>query len=281
VASVPERVWKNTANGIKGVLQPSSSLNGLREKLVARGESLMQSETLLQKIGDRTVDVVGDRQGLVILPGLKYKPRPIFQNYVANNAFLQEINGDYWKAGDTPETVLQVLDAIDGTMPTTSDSLTINYLLSYYGLEDEKGTKALLARKVVPSSVKLGNETAYELGFDEAREIKHSGQPTYARFKLELNILGRLRAFLYKPPILRIRFELADGTSPEYRINPVTVEQDFLFAPGIVNAPQLWNHRLGNPAPIVRRVTLICDEGEGIYFRKDLRLVLTPVHWEN
>lgn len=281
VASIPERVWKNTALGINGILKPSASLNDLRDKLTERGETLLRKEPLLAAIGDRTVDMAGDHQGLVILPGLHYKPRPIFQNYVANNAFLQDLNGRYWKEGNTPEAVLQSLDAIDGTLPTLSDSQTINHLLTHYQLEAAKGTKVVLGKKPAPSAVVRGKEEEYDLSFGDAREIEHTGEPVFARMVLKLNFFGRLRAFFYKPPILRMKFELADGSFRDYRINPVTAEREFLLAPGLVNAPQLWEHRMGGPAPKISRVTLHGEAGAGLYFRKDLRLFLSPVRWED
>ena len=280
LVQVPERMWTNTRDGLHGLFKPSASMNELKIMLEEKGSSLPKKHPLLAQVGERTVDMVGDHQGLVILSGLKYQPRPVFQNYVANNAYLQDLNREYWGAGQTPEAVVQRMDAIDGTLSTQADSQTILHLLSHYSLEADEGDTVLLAKKEVGSPVERLSTKDYALRFEESVDIE-SFESAFllARMKLPLNVLGHLRAFLYKPPLVHMRAELEDGTSKEFRLNPVTVEREILFAPAVENASELWLFRHGKELPRVVKITLHIDSGEAVYFGRNLSFTISSFRW--
>jgi hypothetical protein len=280
IVEVPERLWTNTRDGLHGLLKPSGSMNALNSELEGKGASLLENNPLLTRVGERTVDMVGDHQGLVILPRLDYQPRPVFQNYVANNPYLQDLNRDYWEAGKTPDAVVQRLDAIDGTLSTQADSQTILHLLSHYSLEVDEGNSVLLAKRSIAATVELSSPKEYPLRFEEPVDLDSTESGfLLARLQLPLNLLGRLRAFLYKPPLLKMRAGLEDGSYREFRINPVTVQRDFLFAPAIENASELWSYRSGKKLPEVVNFTLHTESGEAIYFSKKLFLTTTSFQW--
>jgi hypothetical protein len=223
LSQCPERLWTHTVNGLDGLLKPSASMNELKDKREGIGNSLVERYGILNQVGDRSVDMVGDHQGLVILPQLNYQPRPVFQNYVANNAYLQDLNLRYWKAGETPEMVIQSLDAIDGTLPTQSDSQTILHLLSHYQREGSSENYVLLSKRSRSADVNRGEVREYPLQFGEAVLLHPSSREVLlARMHVPLNLLGRIRAFFFKPPLIQMTAELEDGSVRHYRFNPIT-----------------------------------------------------------
>ncbi|MDA0346042.1 MAG: hypothetical protein O3C20_01420 [Verrucomicrobia bacterium] len=278
----PKKFWDNTRYGINGLLKPSGMLNELAAKLDSKGKALFEQYPLLQQVGDRSVDVVGHGQGLAIIPGLNYKPRPVFQDYVANNAYLQKINEAYWESANTPDVVIQALDAIDGNSPAHADSQTKLHLLSHYTLEAEDGNLVLLKRKEIPSRLVRGEEVRYSLKQSEQTMIDNpKGQFLLGRIEMPLNMLGRLRAFFYKPPIVHLNLLFPDGSTRDYRLNPSTTELDYLLSPAAQSAPELWHYRRGAAFPELAGVTLRVDSFNGFYFKKNAALIVTPIEWVN
>ncbi len=279
--ATPQRLWDNTRHGIDGLLRPRPLFNDLAGKLHARKRALFEEQPLLARIGNRTVDLVGNEQGLVIDADLNYRPRPTFQNYVASDARLEKINATYWRTSDNPAAVLQLLDPIDGGLPTAADSQTILYLLSHYQVEAEAWKMVLLTKRLVPSAVQHGQSTQHRIRFDQSIVLKDTGgRALVAQMSLPLNFLGRLRAFLYKPPIVHMELHLRDGSSRTYRVNPPTLERDFLFSPVAETASQLWQIRRGAPLPGVVRCSITTEPGTAIYFSKEAYLRVTPVTWD-
>lgn len=279
---VPGRTWTHTASGLKGFLNPSDSMNELKEGLEQKGTALGNQYSLLNNINDQSVDVVGDNQGLAILTGLRYLPRPVFQNYVANNAYLQDLNARFWEADNTPDRVIQSLGGIDGTMPTQSDSQTLLHLLSHYQHQETSGIYVLLSKRDSPEPATFGSSEVMSLELGKSLQLSANASSTQlARFDISLNILGRLRAFFYKPPILHLKTELSDGSSFQHRINPVTVKRDFLFAPSLKSADHLWQIRSGARLPQITSLTIESESGESLYFKGSASITLTPVSWSN
>ena len=278
----PKTLWNNTRLGINGLLKPSGMLNDLGAKLDSKGTALLEQYPLLNQVGDRSVDVVGHGQGLVIIPGLNYKPRPVFQDYVANNAYLQKINKIYWESANTPDAVIQILDTIDGNSPAQADSQTKLHLLSHYTFEAEDGNMVLLKRKETPSKLVRRQEVRYALKQSEPTIIEKSeGQFLLGRIEMPLNLLGRLRAFLYKPPTVHLDLHFPDGSTRDYRMNPVTAELDYLLSPAAQTAPELWHFRQGAAFQELAGVTLRIDSSNGFYFKRNPALIVTPIEWVN
>ncbi len=257
-------------------------MNELKEGLEKKGTVLRNQYSLLNSIQDQSVDVVGDHQGLAILTGLRYLPRPVFQNYVANNAYLQDLNARYWESGNTPDRVIQSLGGIDGTMHTQSDSQTLLHLLSDYQHLETSGIYVLLAKRDSPEPATFGSSEIMALELGKSLQLSANASPIQlARFDISLNLLGRLRAFLYKPPILHLKTELSDGSSFQHRINPVTLERDFLFAPSLMSADHLWKIRSGGRLPHITSLTIESESGGSFYFKGSASITLTPVSWTN
>jgi len=276
----PKNLWNNTRHGITGLLKPSSLLNDLADRLDVKGRDLLDRYPILTLVGDSSVDVVGHGQGLAIIPGLNYKPRPVFQDYVANNAYLQNINAAYWASEDTPDAVIQELDAIDGNSPAHADSQTKLHLLSHYRFEAEDGNLVLLKKKEAPSTLVRGDEVRYPLKQSEPTKLEtFQGRFLLGRFEMPLNILGRLRAFLYKPPIVHLDLQFSDGSTRDYRLNPVTAELDYLLSPAAQTAPDLWDFRQGAAFPELTVVTLRVATSNRFYFKRNPALIVTPIEW--
>ncbi len=59
------------------------------------------------------------------------------------------------------------------------------------------------------------------------------GEPIWAKLELRPTRIGRLRSMLYKPPIVALSIETADGVRRSYRFLPDLAAAGFLISPEI------------------------------------------------
>lgn len=278
----PVRLWANTGSGVHGLLKPGELMDELAVELETKGASLLETYPFLNQVGERTVDVSSCLQGLVILPGLNYQPRPVFQDYVANNAYLQNLNHVYWESEDAiPDAVIHVFGGIDNVPPTHIDSQTTLQLLSRYEVESKSGDYVLLSKRLESDSMVRSDEKRYAVRFGETVELDSQIEEfALGRFDMQLNLLGRVVSFFYKPPLLKMRLSFTNGTALDYRVNPVTTETDFLLDPVASNTSQLWDYRNGAPRARILAITIDSETYGSLFYRNDAQLVVTPFSWE-
>ena len=278
----PVRFWANTGSGVRGLLKPGELMDELAVELEAKGAALLETYPFLSQVGERTVDVSSCLQGLVILPGLNYQPRPVFQDYVANNAYLQTLNHIYWERGEAiPDTVIHVFGGIDNVPPTHIDSQTTLQLLQRYEVESRSGDYVLLSKRLNPDLIVRSDEKRYPVRIGETVELDSEIEAfALGRLDMQLNLLGRVVSFFYKPPLLKMSLSFTNGTALGYRVNPVSMETDFLLDPVASDTSQLWDYRNGAPRARVRAITIDSDTSGSLFYRNDAQLVVTPFSWE-
>lgn len=279
----PVRWWANTGSGVRGLLKPGELMDKLAVELETKGVSLLEKYPFLNQVGERTVDVSSCLQGLVIIPGLNYQPRPVFQDYVANNAYLQNLNHVYWEREENiPDTVIHVFGGIDNVPPTHIDSQTTLQLLARYEVESKSGDYVLLSRRSDPDAIIRSEEKRYGIRLGTPVELSSQREAfALGRFDMQLNLLGRVVAFFYKPPIVKMSLLFTDGTALDYRMNPVTTETDFLLDPIASDTSQLWDYRNGVPRARIQAISLDSETAAGsLFYRNDAQLVVTPFTWE-
>jgi hypothetical protein len=155
-------------------------------------------------------------------------------------------------------------------------------LLSHYQREGSSKHYVLLSKRSSVADVNPGEEREYGLRYGEATHLDSSrGEVLLARMDVPLNLLGRIRAFLVKPPLIQMSTELVDGSVRHYRFNPVTAERNFLFAPGIQSASQLWDIREGKDFPGVVNLTLATGGWDELFLSDHPSITITPIMWRD
>ncbi len=190
----------------------------------------------LQKaIGNSTVDWVSYEQGVLLLNGLNYRPRPVFQSYIAYTSGLMKRNRDFLKSPDAPEFVIFRLQTLDARFPAQDDALLLAELPRRYDLTLNTGDTLLFRKKSIPASPQTFTRqpvgTASPILGEEIRLPDHGEQALWLQADFPLTRLGRLRALLYRPPILRMVVTQEDGQQSNFRVIPPIAAEGFLIQP--------------------------------------------------
>lgn len=267
--------WQQLHEGINGHFHELTSFSELKVQRDAQWVAAQQRASLpkiSQQVGSATVDMFTDEQGVVLLNGLNYKPRPIFQSYSAYTPYLARLNEAYFLGPQAPEYVVMKLDAIDARLPMIEDPLALAALLQHYrSVLMEHGyllllrdaASAPLAPIAPPTSwvtTKLGKEIPVTAATDA----------TIAFVKLDLSTLGEVYTFLLREPSLRIAIQTDNG-SYDYRFIRLTGASGFMLSP-VIRSTQDWTRlQLDTPLPHVRGFRIEPEIAwQSIFFRPDL-----------
>lgn len=179
-----------------------------------------------------SVDVYSYGQAPVIAAGLDWRPRPIFQSYVAYTPALQRRNRDHLLGPDAPDHVLLRVESIDGRLPTSDDAPSWPELLWRYLPVTEAGDALVLRRKdpqPPPMSRRLLAAGEYRLG--ETVTLPEGDGTMVVDLELNPSLLGRLARVLFKVGAVHLALELRDGETREFRLVPAMAHEGVLLSP--------------------------------------------------
>jgi hypothetical protein len=161
----------------------------------------------------------------------------VFQGYQACSPGLARLNGDFYTSPNAPKYVMRMakLEAIDGRFPTTEDTEVLKALFTHYRPVHWERYFVLLEKRDHPPA-----ETSTPPG--ELREgaarlhdwipLENPGdQWQFLSLHLKPSILGRLREFIFQPPMPHLEVRLSDGTVETSRINIGAIENGFIINP--------------------------------------------------
>jgi hypothetical protein len=203
-----------------------------------------------QVVGDRSLDIIGFEQDVVTIHGFNHTPRPVFQSYSAYTPRLARLNREFFESAQAPEFVLFKLQTIDGRLETMDDSLVIDLLPQRYRyLFTERGF-TLWQRKpgpgaplATPSPVRTVTARLGE-SVDLADLRDHR---VWVRIEYRLNLLGRLRRLLFKPPVMRLLATDESGATANLRLPGPVGETGFLINPLIRDTSEFLRAANGEP----------------------------------
>jgi hypothetical protein len=232
LSSLPDAA---VANG-EAVLNPLGLRSKMEEQRVVKREKF--ALPLVQaRVGGAPVDAVSYEQGVLLLNGLSWRPRPVFQSYSAYTPTLLAANTEFFRTADAPEYVLFKLQTIDERFPTLDDGpALLEILRRYRAVLVEKGY-LLLERHRDPGVAdgQVSGEVVLErrVRFDEEVDLRGlPGKYHTLALTIEPSWRGRLRRFFYKPPEVRISVTITSGAEPlNFRLIPAMAEGGFILSP--------------------------------------------------
>ena len=125
------QVFSQFANHSRWFISPSTCHRLMEPELEARRQEA-QLPTVRRHTDNGSVDVFGFHQAHALINGLNYRPRPVFQSYVAYNSQLARLNEEYYQSKEAPEYVLFELAGIEHRFPALDDGLALRTLLANY-----------------------------------------------------------------------------------------------------------------------------------------------------
>jgi glycosyltransferase involved in cell wall biosynthesis len=231
--------WYMPATLAETVRQKARALTNPRaeaarlEQLRAKARAQVDLPETRAAVGAATVDEVTHQPSVVMLNELNYAPRPSLQSFAAMSPTLQRRDRDYFCSPAAPEFILFADFTIDERLPTMDDGPAfLEIIRRYEPRETEKGM-LLLRRRTDPGPDPVGPVLwEGDLRFGEPLDLAALGPgPKAISFGIEDSLLGRLRRFAFKPPMVGLDITFATGETVRYRIIPGMVRDPILIDP--------------------------------------------------
>ena len=226
-------------------------LSGLRQNLgmllkpYALRESLeKQRSVLLEKnalpnvkayVGSASIDSLSDFQGVLLLNGFNWTPRPVMQSHATVRPSLLDANAAYFRGPRAPEFLLLHLRAIDERFVATEDGAVLLEILTRYRPHMIEGDYLLLQRQksATPPVPKLLAEKELRLG-EPFNMTSYAGKIVFARVDAGYSAYGKLFQFLFRAPEMWLEVSGAT-TSRSWRVVPAMLSSGFLLQPALEN----------------------------------------------
>lgn len=271
IADWPRRVSRNAATMF-------ASASGRADDLYADCRNSRESRMLTldrakDVIGGESVDVMNYLALAPIVNGMSYRPRPIFQGFVAYTPALQNLNLQYFESADRPHFILLSQEATDGRFPSLEDSAALNYVLNNYAPVARDGRFLLLQQRTA-ESLQFKLVARQTLHFGETLDLRPwAPQPLFMTVGIDSTWLGRLAALLYQQHPLRMRVANGRGDR-EFRLVPSMARRPFLITPLLGNNYQVLSLLVRGAGTELDRVTFERPSTGAFEFRNQLSVCL-------
>ena len=209
-------------------------------------------------IGKSSVDVLGFEQAIALYNGFNYRPRPVFQGYSAYTPYLSRLNYDFFASDRAPDFVLFKLQTIDGRLHTMDDPHALRLLVQRYTyLFTEQGF-TLWQRKPGPFDAAAYEPKPLRSGtirLGEKMPLSDlASQNVWVEIDYHLNLLGKLRRFFFKPPLVQLHITDDKGIETAHRLPQPIGRAGFMLNPVLDDLLEFMRAAGGSPK---RRVASI------------------------
>jgi len=229
------------------------------------------------EVRNSTVDVFGYYQGIALLNDLNYHPRPAFQSYSAYTPSLIRNNANFYRSDAAPSFVISTFHSIDNRFPTLDDSEALRVLLLDYELVLEENGCLLWRRLALrkPAIEEVTESETREIALGQAVPLVEGN--VWCVMDIKESTLGKIRSFLYKPPILFISVADKDDRSTTYRILPSIARCGFILDPYLQSQTDIigLKTRFAPRPGHVSSFTLVTDNSSRKYFDSHITIHLS------
>jgi hypothetical protein len=214
---------------MEAVVDPVGWRRGLLERRTQAFSDIRAAGPLPSVEG--SVDVIPNVQSALFAQGLPYRPRPVFQDYAAYTPWLVELNRAHYRSAQAAEYVLFSPEAIDNRYPLMDQGTTVNELLTLYDPVELEHRLLVLKRRAEPLPAVTVNTRESTARLGEWVSLETVNGLVMLSVTSSPNLLSRLTAFLFRPPILSLSVRLADGSERKFRFVEGIARSGFLLSP--------------------------------------------------
>jgi hypothetical protein len=230
-------------------------------------------------IGQSTVDLFGSDHGFIPLNNLNYHPRPVGGgSFNVYTEYLKSLNEAFiLDPARRPDFYLLKPQILDRRLLSQDDSRALLLLLHLYKpVETERGLVLFAATPGAnpppPPTVLKTQSLRWGETIDVPDLSLSSSDIVLASFEIELNWLGRLRAFFYKPPEVYLSLSGAGIVHRDsIRLVPEMVRSPVIFNPAIEDSLDLLALQTTNPGKRVQDFRLTSNHPH-LYRTEQLRV---------
>ncbi|MDD3179134.1 MAG: hypothetical protein PHQ04_02155 [Opitutaceae bacterium] len=275
----PEIAWSRLGSNSRSLLRLSRwPAEWEQARQSARAAAALPD--VQRTVGRSTIDVYNYDQGAALLNGLCYTPRPVFQSYSAYTPRLMAKNLGFYQSEGAPDYLLCNFQSIDGRYPSTDDATLLVELPRSYAPVLEEGDYLLLQKRRPLPTQRLARKPllAQSLALGEELTLPPvRDQAVWLQATCRLTTLGRLRALLYKPPLLNMTVTDDRGVQTNWRMLPRVAEEGFLLAPLLATPSDFAAFLRGRSRTWLRSLHFRAPPGqEKFWSRADVRLYALP-----
>ena len=183
------------------------------------------------------VDVYSYEQSVLLASGLTFRPRPVFQSYMAYTPRLARANAEFLAGDGAPRWIVLQPETIDRRFPAIDDAAAWPILLTHYRAEGRVGSYALLERRATALSWRLLPLGRLHTATDTPIEVPPG--LVWARIDVGETLADRVAAALFAAPYVFMDVTFANGAPWRYRLVPAVARDGFLLSPLIGATPDL------------------------------------------
>jgi hypothetical protein len=226
----PALFWGN----INRALTPARTRHMLAERR-ADLQRTWRLPDMQATVGDAPIDMMSYEQGVLLLNGLNYVPRPVLHSYSAYTPYLLAKNAALYRSTQAPAFVLYRFHALDAVFPALADSSALLELLwRYRPIRSERSFLLLEKCDDRPSVARPAGRVILEktIGFDQTLDLRGITEPYLtAALTIKPTFLGWLRRLAHRPGGITIEVELDSGERRTHRIVPAIAGEEFIIRP--------------------------------------------------
>lgn len=180
-----------------------------------------------------TVDFYPVMCKVPIAYNLDYKPRPVFQSYLAYRQPLTRLNEEHLKTDKAASTVvIQKMNDCYGYYPMLYDGPSWVELISRYEPQSCQPAGLILTKRAAPLAVELPSLETQSAKLGDAVSLeKYKGKTVFAKIDLKLGAIGALQKLFFRiyPPTLEAT--LADGSKKKFIAPSEIMKSGFILSP--------------------------------------------------
>lgn len=183
---------------------------------------------ILDRIGKQTVDVFPWDAEYMIQNRLNYKPRPVFQSLLACTRELQQMNLEAYLR-EAPRFLIYDYDAIDNRYPFSEEGALNLLIANNYTIIDtftsNERLRLLLAAPEKCRPVTISETVTEKIRTTQEIETKGAGMIS---LNVNYNLMGKLRAFFYKPSPVNVMLMRRNGQWLTYKTSPLLLKSGLM-----------------------------------------------------
>jgi len=267
---------------VTGNVQRLSGLSAVRRmnrERLAESREKHRMPRIAGNVDGEPVDIFGHEQGMVLLNGFNWKPRPVFQGNLTFTPWLQERNARFFRSAGAPEHLIFKLQTIDHRFPTLDDSAALQVVLrGYRPMLREKGY-LLLQRD--PAAGEAAGTAIREVlleresGFGERVAVPGEGEAVQVlALDIGYSLFGQLRKLVFRAPPVTMHVEIDGGDRAAFRLVPGMARGGFVFNPLLRDQETFISWMRGRPVPRITGFRLEVAPGHHKYFRDRIHITL-------
>lgn len=279
LAGIPQGI-RALPTTLRPLIEPAAH----REKMRAAWDAQSAQWDMPQvrrAIGNHTMDLLMNQQGIALINRLNYAPRPVFQGYAAYSPTLARINERYLLGTGAPDYLLANFGAIDNHYPTGDDPLSVLAAIRAYDPIGGEQDYLLFERRAADASGSpIGEPEKTDWHYAAiGADIPVGSGPAVLHHDVPLSLLGRLYALLLREPELAIEVTLADRSVVTHRLMRQNGLTGMLLSPYLGSQSDYLHWYAGlTDLDVVRLRVLVRHPWQSSLFSGRLRYVLAPVN---